>query len=645
MPTINQLQPAALISAGDRLPTQQVDGVTRSATLSQITAAIVAPGAPVTGMLGTDLVQINQGGVNQTISLTNLLNGQTIDQGSAAAPAADTDTFWVGQGTSTMLRQSLSGVWAWVQGHMPGYRLPVVEVNTSISLDGSAHNGHLLICSQPVTLLPSGTMGSGFFCQVVNVSSGGVTLGSGIISSSGSSILPTGQCAQIVTGTYSLGTVVFAAISGTGGASATPAAPGLPTGLTSGTKTSTGVALTWTAPATGGSVVTYTLQWRLTGGSTWTQITGVPGTAITVSGLTAATGYDFQVQAVNGGGVSGFTATTSASTVAGAGTTAPFNSGGYLLTMGTRTVSGPLSAGAVGLIVNANDNSAAADGSFTAPASVSVGWSTSNTVAPASGLQTLSPTSLDGHNQWVGYVAGPTSVGSFYLWFIATSSGGGIVAAYVSPTAYAVVASGTIPGVPTGLIIGTATSSALAVGWTAPSTGVAATGYVVQSRVTGTSTWTQSGTITGTSTTLSGLTPSTSYDVQVKATNSSGSSAFTGTTTGWTIATSSGGSCTAAWNIYQTALTHGTTGNIYNLVITSGTAPASVAIGISSSATVAPSPMPAVADGPAANFNGNVWGTYVSAPATTGTFYGWAIGRDGSGVIMFTLVGAAVTVT
>jgi hypothetical protein len=47
----------------------------------------------------------------------------------------------------------------------------------------------------------------------------------------------------------------------------------------------------------------------------------------------------------------------------------------------------------------------------------------------------------------------------------------------------------------------------------------------------------------------------------------------------------------------------------------------------------------------AANFNGNMWGTYITAPTSPGTYYGWAIGYNGSSAVIFTIVGAAITVT
>src|SRR6202040_1394178 len=75
---------------------------------------------------------------------------------------------------------------------------------------------------------------------------------------------------------------------------------------------------TWTAAAIEGThdaATTYTLQYRATSvGGAFTQVTGLTGTSGTVTGLAAATQYDFQIDAVNAGGSSAFTATANGTT-------------------------------------------------------------------------------------------------------------------------------------------------------------------------------------------------------------------------------------------------------------------------------------------------------------------------------------------
>lgn len=99
--------------------------------------------------------------------------------------------------------------------------------------------------------------------------------------------------------TYTSGNVVFSGCAG-GGAPAQP--PGQVTGVTVGVSTPSSVALTWQAPASGGAATGYTVNYRVTSvGGAWTSQSAA-GTALTVSGLAAATQYDFEVIANNAAG-------------------------------------------------------------------------------------------------------------------------------------------------------------------------------------------------------------------------------------------------------------------------------------------------------------------------------------------------------
>jgi hypothetical protein len=476
----------------------------------------------VNSVAGTDLVGISQGGSDHTITLADMLGGQTINQGTAAAPASSTDTFWVGQGGTSMVVQSIGALWPWIVGQLPTYFLPAIEFVANATLDGSIHNGKLLICSQPVTITAGGTMGSGFSCTIINVSAGTCNL-SGFTTSSGSGTLSPGQSAIIYSASYSTGTVRYAMIAG--GASTPPSPPGTPVGLTAGTPTASTVPLSWTAPGSGGAPASYTVQYRVTGGGSWTQVSAISGTSYGVTGLPASTEYDFQVQAVNAGGVSGWTVTTNATTAAGTAPGVPTNlaaasptsnsvtlswtapsvggvgatyqvqyqvqgagswaagpatsstsvtmtglsasttynfevetvNGGltsawtasvseattaasnYLLTAGLYP-SGSFIAGQGGIPVNVDDNSTVGEGSHTAPASVSFGWSTSNTTAPAT-LTAAAGTSQSipgetSRNIWYQWIGGPSTAGSYYFWAIAYNASGTQVAQYVSSATF-----------------------------------------------------------------------------------------------------------------------------------------------------------------------------------------------------------------
>ncbi|MEV6194218.1 glycoside hydrolase family 18 protein [Streptomyces sp. NPDC051920] len=86
--------------------------------------------------------------------------------------------------------------------------------------------------------------------------------------------------------------------------------PAAPTGLRTGTVTSSSVGLSWTAVsgATGYSVY-----------RDGVKVQSVTGTSATVSGLTASTAYSFQVTATNDAGESAKSATVTATTSAGSG--------------------------------------------------------------------------------------------------------------------------------------------------------------------------------------------------------------------------------------------------------------------------------------------------------------------------------------
>lgn len=97
---------------------------------------------------------------------------------------------------------------------------------------------------------------------------------------------------------------------GPGGAPAT--VPAAPTGLRAGTPGSTSVPLTWTASAGATGYHVY---------RDGVKVTTVGGTSATVTGLTAATTYSFQVSAANEAGESARSAAVSATTTSGGGGT------------------------------------------------------------------------------------------------------------------------------------------------------------------------------------------------------------------------------------------------------------------------------------------------------------------------------------
>lgn len=369
---------------------------TSSGSSSSSTTSIGAL-TPVSSIAAGDLVAISQGGSDHAITYANLLDGLTIDLAQPASPAADGDTLWVAQGSSTMLRQSFAAMWAWLAGKLPSYHRPVVELTANTTLDGTVHNGRVLVCSQPITLTPAPVnMGSGFACDVINVSGGAVTFAAGITTSSGSPTLASGQAASLRAASYSAGTIVFASLPGSGGG-APLTAPGQVTGLSATGATTSSVTLTWLAAPSGGTGATYTIQYRLNGTTTWNMAaTGVAAVTAVVSGLLPSTPYDFQVTCVNAAGSGPTSAVLTATTAATA--TSVTSITWNMVPSGSYTHG----SGSIGVNVQV------------APATspVQFGFSSSTDVLPTIWTAAINVNT----NLWGQYVPTPATPGTWFAW-------------------------------------------------------------------------------------------------------------------------------------------------------------------------------------------------------------------------------------
>lgn len=355
-----------------------------------------------------DLIGISQSGTDHAIAYANLIDGQTIDTAQPAGAASDGDTFWVAQGSNTMAAQTFSAVWPWIAAKLSSVRTPLVELTANTTLDGAVHNERILVCSQPVTLTPlAANMGSGFACEIVNLSSGSVFISGSIISATATSFLLPGQAMTLRCLTYSGGTVFYAFMGGGGTA---PAAPGQISSLSSTAQTSSSVTLTWLPPAVGGTPASYMVQYRIAGNSVWqTSAAGLSGTSEIVSNLSASTTYDFSVIAINAGGSGPLSAivTTNTSAPTGAVTSIAWNvapSGSY--THGS---------GVIG--VNAHVTPAAA--------AIQFGFSSSSIRAPSG----WTVGSIVNTNLWGAYVPTPPTAGTWYAWASGTDGS--------APTVYA----------------------------------------------------------------------------------------------------------------------------------------------------------------------------------------------------------------
>lgn len=309
----------ALYSAGQHVT---IDG--------QGTIAAVWPSGAETGSVQTadigalprslvlqasDLIPIQRGTVSHATSYSTLLNAQTIDQAAPAQAASDSDQIWVAQSDAMMVRQSFSAIWNWISSNLPTARVPTVEIETNVSLDTTVHNGHILVCTQPIEIIaPILNMGAGFHCEIINMSAGQISFGPGIVTSAGSTSLPPRRAAQLRVLALASGNVVYANIQASGPA---PTLPGAVQGLVIGEVLATTARLSWVAPATGAPPFTFNILYRVSGATTW-----LPGpvdindTTGMVSTLTPGTSYEFVVTAANAAGLGNMSVVVSATTQA-----------------------------------------------------------------------------------------------------------------------------------------------------------------------------------------------------------------------------------------------------------------------------------------------------------------------------------------
>ena len=293
-----------------------------------------------------------------------------------------------------------------------------------------------------------------------------------------------------------------------------PATPGAPT-VTATSNTTTSLDVSWTAPGlNGGPALTgYEVRYRISGSwIDWTH--SGTGTSATITGLTASTTYDVQVRALNGETPSDWSSTGTGSTGTPANNAPEFSDGAST----ARSVAENTAASSnVGSAVTATD----ADGD-TLTYSLGGTDAASFSIVGASG-QIQTSAALD-YEQKTSYSV-----------TVSVADGeGGTDTIGVTISVTDVNEKPATPGAPTVAATSNTTTS-LDVSWTAPGLngGPALTGYEVRYRISGSwIDWTHSG--TGTSATITGLTASTTYDVQVRALNGETPSDWSSTGTGST---------------------------------------------------------------------------------------------------------------
>ena len=254
--------------------------------------------------------------------------------------------------------------------------------------------------------------------------------------------------------------------------------------------------LTWSAPANGGPVTTYTITpYSGSEAQTPTTVTGSPpATSTTITGLSNGTSYTFTVQASNPNG-SGATSSPSGAVT-------------------------PATAPGAPAEVTASAGNASATVMWTAPAN---GGSpiTSYTVTPYIGSEAQTPTTVTGSPPATSTTITGLSNGTSYTFTITATNDVGAGPASEHSSA---ITPATAPAAPTAITASAGNTSAT-VKWSAPSNGgspitsYTVTPYIGSEAQTPT---TVTGSPPATSTTITGLSNGTSYTFTITATNDVG---------------------------------------------------------------------------------------------------------------------------
>jgi chitodextrinase len=272
------------------------------------------------------------------------------------------------------------------------------------------------------------------------------------------------------------------------------------------------VELRWTAPADldGGVITDYAIQYKASNASSWSTFSHTASvvTAATVTGLTAATSYDFRVAAVAADGTSEYSTPLTASTLSGV-TSVPRS-----LVAGTATTTSVALSWAApeslngGVIIDYRieyTSAGANSGGFVRTAS-------SSTVATVTGL----------------------TAGTMYQFQVAAVATDGTSAYSTSVTKATLTALSGITSVPRTLTARTTTATSVALRWTIPASlnGGVISDYLIQYRKAGTTRWLTFAHTASTATTrtVTGLLSRTNYQFQVAARTTAGTSPWASAT-------------------------------------------------------------------------------------------------------------------
>ncbi len=265
----------------------------------------------------------------------------------------------------------------------------------------------------------------------------------------------------------------------------------IPGGLSASAITETGATLSWNAEANADS---YNVRYREDGTTTWTTV-NTAATSTDVSGLSAGTTYEYQVETVCASGTSGYSASSTFTTESVVDPCdVPTGLSSSAITTSGATISWSAATGA-----NSYNYRYRVSGTTT--------WTTDNTTSTSADLSGLAENTT--------YECQVESV--------CTSGNSG----YSASSTFTTESSVDPCDVPIGLSASAITMTEATISWSA-ATG--ANSYNYRFRASGTTTWNTNST-TATSSDLTGLSAATTYEYQVESVCTSGNSGYSGSAT------------------------------------------------------------------------------------------------------------------
>jgi chitinase len=432
---------------------------------------------------------------------------------------------------------------------------------SSLSGTGGSGGSCTTTPSAPTGLAASGTTSSGTnLSWTADTAPANCTISSYTVLQNGTSIGTATGATFAVTGlsastAYSF-TVEATDANGTSGASAAvnvttlanscTTKPSVPTGLAASGTTSSGTNLSWTADTAPANctISSYTIL------QNGTSIGTATGTSFVVNGLSASTAYSFTVEATDAAGMSSASSAVSVTTLAGGGSgcatawsaTAVYTQGmtasvggeNYVANFWTQnqnpsTNNGGAGSGEPWTATGACSTCSSAPAvptrlvaSGTTQSSTNLSWTAVNPPAGCSvsykvlqnGATIASPTTTS------DAVTGLTPSTTYSFTVEATDAAGTSAASSAVNVTTLASSCTTKPGTPTGLAASGTTDSSTNLSWNAvtPPSGCTITSYTVLQNGSAI------GTATGTSYTPSNLSPSTTYNFTVEATDYAGTS-------------------------------------------------------------------------------------------------------------------------